>query len=494
MLGFPTFLALARLLLSRLGKRCSTRSGRHEGEPQMSLFGAMYTAISGLTAQAAAFSNISNNVANSQTVGYKAVGTDFQDYLTQSNANENDSGTVISRPNYENDVQGTLTPTSAPLNLAISGQGFFGVSETEGTTTTGQPVFSQQQYYTRTGDFSLDDNGYLVNSAGQTLDGWKVNATTGVVDQSALVPIQVTVGSYPPTATGTINLDAGLPATAPTPSTTGGPNVTSQLQVYDALGTAHTVTLNWTQTSNGVWNVQVVSPDDTVTGTNGSSPASTPGDLGTATVTFGGSTSGAVDTTAASGTPSGISVDSNDGGTITAPAANTTNQASFTFVANFGEGAQNVTINLGNYGSTTGTTQYAGTSYVLNGLTQDGVPPGTFSSVTTTTAGDIQANYSNGKSQTIAQVPLITFDAPDKLQSVNGQAYTATNTSGTPLIDPAGSGRSGTLVTSAVEASNVDLATELSSLIVAQQAYSANAKVVTSADTLLQVTLNMKQA
>jgi flagellar hook protein FlgE len=460
----------------------------------MSLFGAMYTAISGLTAQSAAFSNISNNVANSQTVGYKQVGTNFEDYLTQSNATENQSGSVISLPDYENDVQGTLTSTTAPLNLAISGQGFFAVSETDGTTSTGAPTFATQQYYTRTGDFTMDANGYLVNSAGQTLNGWEVNSTTGVVDTSKLVPIQVSVSNYAPKATSTINLDAGLPATAPAPSTTGGPNVTSQLQVYDSEGTAHTVTLNWTQTSDGVWNAQVISPDDTVAGTNGSSPTSTPGDLGTVTVTFGGNTSGAVDQSAAAGTPSGISVDSNDGGTITAPTSNTTNAASFTFVANFGQGAQNVTVNLGNYGSSSGTTQYAGTSYQLNGLTQDGVAPGTFSSVTTTTSGDIQANYSNGKSLTIAQVPLTTFDAPDQLQSTNGQAYTATNNSGVALVGAAGSGRAGSLVTSAVESSNVDLATELSSLIVAQEAYSANAKVVTSADTLLQVTLDMKQA
>jgi len=454
----------------------------------------MYTAISGLTAQAAAFSNISDNVANSQTVGYKQVGTNFQDYLTQSNANENDSGTVISRPDYENDLQGTLTQTTSPLNLAISGQGFFAVSETNGTTATGQPTFSPLQYYSRTGDFSMDANGYLVNSSGEYLNGWTVDPTTGVVDESALVPLQVGTSSYAPQPTTSIGLDASLPATAPTPTVTGGPNVTSQLQVYDSLGTSHTVTLNWTQTAQGIWNVQVISPDDTVYGANGTSPASTPGDLGTATVTFGGNTTGAVDTSAAAGTPSGISVDSNDSGVITAPSTGTSGAATFTFVANFGQGPQNVTINLGNYGSSSGTTQYAGTTYELNGLTNNGVPPGGFSSVTTTTAGDIQVNYSNGQSRTIGQVPLITFDAPDKLQSQNGQAFTATETSGSPLANSAGSGGAGTLVTSSVEASNVDLATELSSLIVAQQAYSANAKVVTSADTLLQVTLDMKQA
>jgi flagellar hook protein FlgE len=263
--------------------------------------------------------------------------------------------------------------------------------------------------------------------------------------------------------------------------------VTSQLQVYDALGTAHTVNLNWTQTATGAWTVNVNSPDDTVAGTS----AGGTGDLGSADVTFGPT---AANTTAAAGTPSSIAADGSDGGTITAPATGTSNEAAFSFVANFGSGPQTVTVNLGTLGSSAGTTQYAGTNYTLRGLTQNGVPPGSFSSVTTQTNGNVVVNYNNGQSRTIGQVPLVTFNNPDALQSQNGQAYTATDASGSPLANEAGSGGAGNLVTSSVEGSNVDLATELSQLIVAQQAYSANAKVVTSADTLLQTTLQMKQA
>ena len=98
----------------------------------MSLFGAMNTAISGLSAQSAAFSNISDNVANSQTVGYKRVDTSFIDYLTTSNATENDSGAVVARPDYVNNVQGTITQTDNTLGLAIAGQGFFAVSQQDG--------------------------------------------------------------------------------------------------------------------------------------------------------------------------------------------------------------------------------------------------------------------------------------------------------------------------------------------------------------------------
>ena len=140
------------------------------GESQMSLFGAMSTAISGLTAQSSAFSNISDNVANSQTVGYKEVNTSFIDYLTNSTATVNDSGSVVTRPAYANNVQGTITASTDTTALAIAGQGFFAISEQNGTANA-QPTFSPQQFYTRTGDFQMDKNGFLVNSAAGFLNG-----------------------------------------------------------------------------------------------------------------------------------------------------------------------------------------------------------------------------------------------------------------------------------------------------------------------------------
>src|SRR5579872_6156686 len=148
---------------------CNAFGANHRSNP-MSLFGAMNTAISGLGAQSAAFSNISDNVANSQTVGYKRVDTSFIDYLTTSNATVNDSGSVAASPEYINNVQGTITQTDNPLGLAITGQGFFAVSQQNGEVN-GLPTFNQQQYYTRAGDFQLDKNGYLVNSAGNFLNG-----------------------------------------------------------------------------------------------------------------------------------------------------------------------------------------------------------------------------------------------------------------------------------------------------------------------------------
>jgi flagellar hook protein FlgE len=438
----------------------------------------MNTAISGLTAQSNAFSNISDNVANSQTVGYKRVDTNFIDYLTTSNATENDSGAVVTTPDYVNNVQGTITQTDNPLGLAIAGQGFFAVSQQNGEINN-LPTFSAQQYYSRAGDFQMDKNGYLVNSADEFLNGWPVNAQSGVVNQNALAPIQVTQTVYNPVATSNVTLSANLPATPATGTATPASPISSDIDVYDALGTMHTVTLNWVQTAADTWSVQVNSPDDTAAG-----------DRGTADVDFGPTTSG---NPVPSGTVGNLVADAADPGTIaTSPyAANTA--ATVAFTTNFGSGPQTITINLGTYGQTNGVTQYAGTQYNLRGLTQNGVPPGAFSSVTTQTNGDIVVNYDNGQSRTIAQVPVITFNDPNQLQRQDGQAYTASTNSGTPLAEAPGTNGAGTLVTQSVESSNVDIATEFSNLIVAQQAYSANAKMVTTADQMLQQTIDMKQ-
>jgi flagellar hook protein FlgE len=442
----------------------------------MSLFGAMNTAISGLTAQSGAFGNISDNVANSQTVGYKRVDTNFIDYLTTSSVTENASGAVIATPDYVNNVQGTITQTDNPLGLAIAGQGFFAVSQQTGEVNN-IPTFNPQRYYTRAGDFQLDKNGYLVNSAGDYLNGWPVNPATGAVNQNALSPIQVTQTVYNPVPTTSVTLSANLPAT-PTPGTAEpGAPIASDIDVYDALGTMHTITLNWVQISQDNWSVEVDSADDT-----------TAADRGMADVGFGLNANGVP-----SGTIGNLASDPADLGTIvTSPYAPNT-AATVEFTTDFGSGPQTITINLGTYGQTNGVTQYAGSTYNLRGLTQNGVPAGAFSSVTTQASGNIVVNYDNGQSRNIAQVPVITFNDPNQLQRQNGQAFTASSLSGTPLAEPAGTNGAGSLVTQSVESSNVDIATEFSKLIVAQQAYSANTKMVTTASDMLQQTIDMKR-
>ena len=436
----------------------------------MSLLGAMNTAISGLAAQSASFGNISDNLSNSQSVGYKAVDTSFSDYLTISNATQNLSGSVEAQPDYTNTLQGTVSASSDPLAMAITGQGFFPVSEGS-SAANGQVQFNPQPYYTRAGDFTMNAQGYLTNGAGLYLNGWGVDPTTGVASQTTIAPIQISQSEFNPIATTTMSLSANLPAT---PASTTSP-VSSQVQIYDALGTLHTVNLNWTQNAANDWTVSVNVPDN-------SAGAS----VGTAEVMFGAASGNAVP----EGTVGSIG---NTTGSLSAAGYAAGSPASLSFTVDFGSGAQTIQLGMGTYGTADGLTQYAGSTYSLRGLTQNGVPPGAFQSVSTEQNGNVVVNYDNGQSRVVAQVPVITFNAPDELQRQNGQAFTATQSSGQAVAQQAGSNGAGSLVIGSVEQSNVDMASELSKLIVAQQAYSANAKVVTSANQLLQTTIDMKQ-
>jgi flagellar hook protein FlgE len=150
-------------------------------------------------------------------------------------------------------------------------------------------------------------------------------------------------------------------------------------------------------------------------------------------------------------------------------------------------------LNLGTFGGSDGVTQFAGTDYSLSSITQNGAAPGAFTGISIASTGEVSANYNNGQSVPVAQVPVITFENPDALQRQNGQAFTATNDSGVALTQSQNQNGAGTLVTGSVEGSNVDIATQLSALIVAQNAYGANAKVITTANQMLQTTLSMMQ-
>ena len=428
----------------------------------MSLFGALDTAITGLTSQSAAFGNIGDNIANSQTTGYKRVDTSFLDLLTTSTATQNQSGGVIALPQYVNTVQGTISQTDNPLALAISGQGFFNVSQSTGLTANG-PVFAAQPYYTRAGDFQLDSNGFLVNSAGDYLNGWPV-ASDGTIDTTALAPIQVSQSVFPPLASSNVTLSANLPPAGSVDATGTQIPINSNVSVYDAQGVSHQLTLSFTSSganSNG-WTVAVTDDAGNTIG--------------------GGTLNFASDGTLASVTQSSGSVS-------TAGAA-----ASLALTTNYptaGGGTQTINLDLGTIGGTGGLTQFAGSSYSLRGVSQDGVPAGAYSGVTLQNNGDVVVNFDNGQNRTVAQVPIATFAAPDALQRQNGSAFTATEASGPALTQAAGSNGAGTLVTSSLEASNVDIATEFSQLVVAQQAYSANAKTVSTADMMMQATLDM---
>jgi flagellar hook protein FlgE len=431
----------------------------------MSLFGAMNTAISGLTAQSAAFGNIGDNVANSQTVGFKRIDTTFQDYLTTSSASTNQPGAVVSRPDYANTVQGTVTQTDNPLDLAIAGQGFFVVSRPVGEDRN-NPIFRVQQDYTRAGDFAMNKNGYIVNGSGDYLNAWLTDPSTGLLDTTAARPIVIGQAGYSPVATGNATLSANLPASP------DGTPIKAQMPITDALGRSQTLDMSWTPAAANVWTLTISQGGST-----------TP--LGTATIAFG--------TVGNPAAPQGTVGSAVGTGGITGSTFAEGAACTLKIAADFGAGPQPITLNLGHFGKSDGLTQFAGTTYSPRALTQDGVAPGSFNGVTMRPNGDVVINYDNGQSRVAGRVPIVTFANPDGLQRENGQAFSATRDSGAPQIIQAGSNGAGQLVANAVEGSNVDIAKEFTKLIVAQRAYSANTKLVTTADELLQSTLDMKR-
>lgn len=431
----------------------------------MSLFGSMTTAISGLTAQSRALGNISDNVANSQTVGYKRVDTNFVSYITDSTVNRHLPGSVQARPDYRNSIQGTPTQSDNPLAMAIAGQGFFSVARPDGNANGGLQ-FDERQFYTRAGDFSVDENGYMVNGSGYYLQGWNADAT-GQPDRTQLAPIRINELVFNPIATDSIDLSANLPADA----TAASAPIVTPVNVHDALGTLQPMTLTWTKLAAAdTWSVSINAP-------NGG------GLLGTATVDFGApGAAGTIATiTGASGT--GFSVTNGGPGT----------PATATITADFGQGAQAISLNLGTFGAAGGLTQYAGETFELRNLEPNGVPLGSFSSVSIRDNGDVAINYDNGQSRVAYRVPVVTFNDPDSLQRMDGQAFMRTLESGEARVSDAASNGSGALVVGSVESSNVDIASEFSKLIIAQRAYTANTRIVTTTDEMLQDTINMRR-
>jgi flagellar hook protein FlgE len=430
----------------------------------MSLFGSMTTAISGLTAQARALGHVSDNVANSQTVGFKRTDTNFVSFLTDSTQQVHRPGSVVARPDYTNTIQGTVEQSENPIALAIAGQGFFSVALPTGSAN-GQVTFDERQFFTRAGDFQMDRNGYMVNGSGYFLRGWPVDAD-GEPDRTQIQPIRVSELVFNPIATGNIEISANLPAGGTEPAST-------TRNVYDSLGALQPLTLTWTPTAANVWTLDITAP-----GGGGS--------LGTIDLNFGQAAS----TPVADGT---VGEFANATGSMVGAAAVLGDPALITFEADFGQGPQTMTLNVGAFGAARGVTQYAGDEYELRNLDQDGVPLGGYSSTTVRENGDVAINYDNGQARVIARVPITTFNAPDMLQRLDGQAFMRTLESGEARTSDAASNGSGRLAVGSIERSNVDIAAEFSKLIVAQRAYTANTRIVTASDEMLQDTINMRR-
>lgn len=451
----------------------------------MSLSGAMNTAVTGLNVQSTALGNISDNVANVQTTGYKRIDTAFASLITQATPSDHQPGGVRSRPLYMNNVQGTIQSSGTITNLALAGEGMFAVSQKTGvSTTSGTPTFATDPLYTRAGDFSLDNQGYLVNGSGYYLNGWVVDPATGIVAKNSTSPIQVTQLKDSPQETSTITLAANLPTQPDTnlDVNTGTPAVDMPAQavtIYDAQGTPHVVEMNWTWSSAtpDTWTLNLTSSDSTITSplVLNTTTSPVPVRFFTANNTVTGAQAGSI--AAIDGAAGTIGAD-----------------ASISFDVDYSNGnTQTITLGFGRFGVAQQLTNFTGTDIDLNSAQQDGLPPGSFRNLAISDDGMVTLNYDNGNKKTVFQIPVAQFQNYDGLQSEAGNAYSATSESGSPSLLSAGANGTGAIQSSSIEGSNVDVSAELVKMIQAQSAYAANARIISTANEMMRTIQQVTQ-
>ena len=575
----------------------------------MGIFGALTTAVSGLSSQSYALQNISGNIANSQTTAFKRTDTAFQDLVSDALPSQQTSGSVISRARATNSVEGDISAADNSTYMAINGQGYFVVQQSTGQVD-GSPVFGGTDLYTRRGDFELDKNGYLVNGSGYYLALLPIDPATGNVSGSVPQVVPLAGDILPAKATTSIQYRGNLPleplttdtdssvpgsellqagdysvdprtgTTAMNPgTTTGSIAMTDTSNIVAATATPGYITEDGTLTlavGSGTTKsftigsdpgeyasltdlVDAINADPDLAGVSASVDGSSlklTGDNqnqsftigGTAAAEFGlptgavtptlGTASGYVSANDAAtfedqsiagqsitvynaqGTPMNVQLrwakvnSAETGGQDTWNLFYLTNSAAtgtqpmwqnvgqdFTFdsscqlnpafgsttISNLtvdGVNAGDVVINHG----TTGLTQYAnsaGTAEIKT-LNQNGYAAGEVQRLSISDDGRVTAYYSNGQTADIAEIPTVYFNAENSLKSMDGGAFAATYESG-----PAIPGAPGSIAGASLEGSNTDIADEFTKLIVTQQAYSANTKIISTADDMLQETLNM---
>lgn len=473
----------------------------------MSVFNAISTAVSGINAQSTAFSNLSNNIANSQTVGYKADSTAFQDFvsgqLINSSRNEGNSDSVAAVTIQHVDKQGTAAVSNDSLAMSIDGSGLFNVTKSPSDTSSSASL-NQTRYYTRNGEFYEDKNGYLVNTSGYYLSGYAMQQVADPTDSTGtriisqlsnqLTSVNVSNVEYHPISNPTVSIK-GYVGSSSQPDT-----VYQYSTIYDSSNDAHVMQLEWSKatpensTNSNIQTWQLIISPVAEAGSKTASTDTNAGISGASKaiyyVKFDSST-GAIQSVSTSNTNT---VSDNDNLLNKTPA---TIPLSYNYTnLNSEKTSMNFSLNLGLKGSTSGATLSSATSIVATTPTTDSKSSsqvGSYTGVEIQSDGTIMAKFSLGDTQAIGQVALTNFASVNNLQEVSGQAYLATPSAGTPQTGFVGENGTGSLTVGYTESSTTDLTSDLSALIIAQQAYTANTKIVTTASELLQTTIAMKQ-
>ncbi len=464
----------------------------------MSLTSAMLAGVTGLSANSSALSALSDNIANVNTYGYKENGVTFQDLVTQSNTSGAYTAGGVSSVNQQFvSAQGSIQQTSSATDLAITGQGMF--VTTQAPTTIGA---STAVLFTRAGSFTPDSQGYLKNAAGLYLQAYPADAQgnilSGSSSLSALSPINVnSIGGAVSASTKAgvnANLDAtqvvsaqaaAVPVAGPgaynsasnsmtaynaTTGTGVKPDFSIQVPISDSQGGQHNVQVDLLKSATAdTWYAEIQSVPTSDVPAVGANPA---GQIAAGTVVF--NTDGSL---------ASVNLTDSSG---TAVGGGTTPVLSIPWAASLGVTTpQSLTISLSPGVATSGLTQYSGSSAVQS-ITADGTPFGQLSAVAVNSTGDLTATFSNGTSRVIGQVALATFPNVDGLTSVSGDAYVSSTTSGAYSLKTPGTGGSGTISSSALESSTVDLSAEFANMIITQRAYTASSKIITTADQMTQ--------
>jgi flagellar hook protein FlgE len=432
--------------------------------------GSFAIPLSGLTAAQDDLQSVSNNLANINTDGYKDENLTFSDLFSQAGGTNGSgdplqTGSGVSVSSTTSDfTEGTLDATGTTSNMALSGNGFF-ITQGAG----GLPD------YTRAGDFTVNNAGQLITPNGELLLGYP--AVNGVVNTSAaLQPLQVGSVTSPAVATQNLNVTANLDAGAVLG--TAAATTTGSLAVYDSLGGAHTLALTYTMTGPNTWSYTATVPNaDLNTGGTGTTT------VASGTLSF--NSSGVL--TSSEPTGGTATVSPSAGIALTIPPITTP-------ATTFADGAapMSVSWNLLDTAGNSTITQTA-TAGTTSASSQDGFASGSLSTYAVQPDGTIEGTFSSGTSLALGQVAVASFGDVEGLTSVGNNNYQATAASGSAVVGAAGTGGRGTVVGGSVELSNVDIATEFAKLIVAQQAYSANAKSITTFNQVSQATLAMIQ-
>ncbi|MDP2808781.1 MAG: flagellar hook protein FlgE [Rhodocyclaceae bacterium] len=444
--------------------------------------------LSGLGVSSAALDAIGNNVSNAGTVGFKSSRGEFADVfaasLTGGGASNIGIGATLASVSQQF-TQGNITSTNNALDVAVNGGGFFRISNGGAIS------------YSRNGQFQIDKSGYVVNAAGYRLQGYQAiytNDPSGIIVQSTPTDIFIDPTDIQPKTTGTVNVGLNLDSRQAEPSVVtfdvSNPlsyNSSTSVTVYDSLGNTHVMSMYF---------IYDATPAAPALYAGGASAWYVRYALdGKANPTSAGTHDPSATTNITAGDNMRLEFDTN--GKLVGVNGAAASRASLAFDLDVIVGATNkatspMTLTAPTSGIDFGSSTQFGSSFGVNNMVQDGFSSGRLAGIAISADGVIQGRYSNGQSKKMGQIVLAKFNNPNGLQSIGGNQWQESSSSGAPIIGAPGTGANGVIQSAAVEESNVDLTSELVGMITQQRAYQANAQTIKTQDAILQTLVNLR--